>query len=45
MKETNAAKVLTVDLATGQISDGGETFTVGDRLDIRKLFNGAPAFF
>lgn len=42
---TNASKVLSIDLSTGAVSDGGVTFTTGDRLDIRKLFNGAPAFF
>lgn len=42
---TNASKVLSINLGTGAVSDGGTTFTTGDRLDIRKLFNGAPAFF
>ncbi len=44
-QRTNAAKVLSIDLSTGQVSDGGDVFTTGDRLDIRKVFNGAPALF
>ncbi len=44
-QRTNAAKLLSINLSTGAVTNGGETLTIGDRLDIRKIFQGAPALY
>ena len=42
---TNAAKLLSINLATGAVTNGGKTLTIAAMLDVAGiLFKGAPAY-